>query len=191
MTSSGWTTVEMRRRLPAIAGRRVAGLPVETWVLLTCAFLLGLAVAAAAFVGVWRSEARHGDSVDAARALTARRLAATSGELKHLGASLRISQAKLAKARRELRTGKTELAQTRTQLGRSAATAAAVGRQAPVLGQQASTLISDLAALRAYLAKTPSGSVDHGFVQSQLVYIAGVAERLQRTTGALQRTATG
>jgi septal ring factor EnvC (AmiA/AmiB activator) len=187
--SSSWVTETARRRLPAIAGRRVAGLAIETWVLLACAFVLGLAVAAAAFVGVWRTEARHGDSADAARAVTARRLVAATGDLKHLRAKLSAAEAKLAKARRDVRTGKATLAQTRAELGRSAATVASVRDRAPALTQQTSVLISDLAALQAYLSKTPGGAVDQGFVHSQLVYIAGVADRLQRTATALQQAA--
>jgi septal ring factor EnvC (AmiA/AmiB activator) len=190
MTSSTWTTNELRRRLPISSKRRVAGLPIETWALLACAFVLGLAVAAAAFVGIWRSAARQGDHANAARAVTARRLAATTGELKLLASSLQSSKTKLARARRELRIGKATLARSRAELGSRAAAAAVVRRQAPLLTQQTSLLISDLAALRAYLAKTPGAAVDHGFVQSQLVYIAGVAARLQRTTTALQRAAT-
>jgi hypothetical protein len=169
----------------------MAGLPIETWVLLACAFVLGLAIAAAAFVGVWRSEARHGDSADAARAVTARRLAATTSDLKLLTGRLSAAKAQLARDRRQLRTGKTTLAQTRAELGKRAATVAAVRRQAPLLTQQTSVLISDLAALQAYLSKTPGGAVDQGFVHSQLVYIAGVAARLQRTATVLQQSATG
>jgi hypothetical protein len=190
MSTSTWTTEQSRRRLPVLLRRGSPGVPLSTWALLACAFLLGCAVASAAFVGIWRSAARQGDHANAARAATARRLALATGDVRLLGSKLQAVEAKLVRARHQFVLSRSALTQTRLELARRAATVAEISRDAPLLVQQTATVTSDLAALRAYLAKTPGSAVDRGFVDTQLAYIAGAATRLQGSAAVLDRAAT-
>ena len=99
-------------------------------------------------------------------------------------------EAKLVRARHQFVLSGSALAETRRELARRAATVAEISRDAPLLMQQTATVTSDLAALRAYLAKTPGSAVDRGFVDTQLAYIAGAATRLQSSAAVLNRAAT-
>jgi hypothetical protein len=193
MASTAWTTDGRRRRRVAFSRARLTGVSIETWALLACAFVLGLTVAGAAFVGIWRSTARQGVHANAARAVTERRLTSALGQVDLLTAKLRAAQTGLSQARTRLQSTKTALAQTRLELGKAnarLADAATIRRETSLLTQQTSTLTSDLSALGAYLDKTPNAVIDRGFVQTQLAYISSAATRLQRTTTALREAAT-
>ena len=99
-------------------------------------------------------------------------------------------QAKLVQAHHQSVLSRRALAETRLELARRAARVAEIARDTPVLTQQTATVTSDLAALRAYLAKTPGSAIDRGFVETQLAYIAGAATRLQRSAAVVDRAAT-
>src|SRR2546423_1602566 len=72
-------------------------------VLAGCAFVLGLALSAAVFVGVWRTTARQSDRSSAQRALADHRLRATLARSATLSLQLQRTEASLLTARGEER----------------------------------------------------------------------------------------
>jgi hypothetical protein len=148
-------------------------------VLVASAFVLGLVIGAAAFVGVWRTTASQGDRANAARALAAHRL--------------RDAQARSATLSRQLHGTKTNLLaavrreqQLKLALGNAEHQAARSGRQAANdhsallrLRHQASTVTSVVAALDAYVRATPTQTLDGGFLRSQVTYLTTAAHRLR------------
>ena len=195
--SAAWPSESrLRARLPFFR-RRARRVGLHVWALVGCAFALGVALTAAASVGVWRSTAQQGDQARAAKAATAQRLQLTSARADALEAKLRGAEAELARARQQTRGEQTALAHANAALGTAtkslhavAASAQALRTYAPLLAQQTSTLTSDLDALQQYFARTPRSAIDPGFVQTQLRYIANAGGRLATTTASLRQAAS-
>ena len=152
----------------------------QTLVLAGCAFVLGLALSAAAFVGVWRTTARQSDRSSAQRAQADHRLHETLARSATLSLQLQQTEASLLAARGEERQLKLELRNTARQATVSRQEAAIDRRRLGTLRQRAGTVTSDVASLEAYVATTPSQALDSGFLRSQLAYVSAAARRLQQ-----------
>jgi septal ring factor EnvC (AmiA/AmiB activator) len=194
--TTSWVSEGRTTAILPFSKRRRRAVPVQTWALLGCAFVLGFALAAVAFVGIWKNTARQSDQARAAKAATAHRLDAAVGRAGVLDARLRATRSELARVRQQSRLSRAALAAANTALAKAKARIATAARaagviraNAPLLAQQTSTLTSDLAALQGYLAKTPPSSIDPGFLQTQLRYIANAASRLGETTATLEHAA--
>ena len=149
-------------------------------VLAGCAFVLGLALSAAAFVGVWRTTARQSDRSSAQRALADHRLRETLARSATLNLQLQRTKASLLAARSEERQLRLELRNTAHGATVSRREAATDRKRLDTLRQRAVTVTSDVAALEGYVATTPSQALDSGFLRSQLAYVAAAARRLQQ-----------
>ena len=152
---------------------------VQTWVLVTSAFVLGLVLGAAAFVGVWRATASENDRADAARALTARQLHAARAQSETLATRLHRVKTQLAATRRDEKHLKVQLRSAVEQAAAANGQAAADRASILALRHRAKTVSSYVASLDAYVKSTPSQDLDGYFLRSQLVYLSAAARRLQ------------
>jgi hypothetical protein len=143
------------------------------------AFALGLALGAAAFVGVWQTAASQGDRATAARALAGRRLDDANARSATLSKQLHRAKGDLHSALRQKQRLKVELRRAVHQAALSSQEAAIDRRTLLTLRHRASTVTSDVAALEAYVTATPNQNLDSGFLQTQLVYLSAAAHRLQ------------
>jgi len=169
-TDSPTTTLRRRRTADRI----------QTWVLVTSAFVLGLVLGAAAFVGVWRTTARQGDRASAARALADHRLREAQARSATLTRQLQRGKASLSAAQGQRRELKVELRNAVRQAARAGREAASDHRSLLTIQHRASTVTSYVAALEAYVTATPSQALDGGFLRSQLAYLSVAAHRLQK-----------
>ena len=149
-------------------------------VLAGCAFVLGLALSAAAFVGVWQTTARQSDRSSAQRALADSRLRDALARSATLSLQLQHTKASLLSARGDRRQLKLELGTATRQAAVSRQDAAVDRTRLATLRQRAAAVTSDVAALEGYVATTPSQALDSGFLRSQLEYVAAAARRLQQ-----------
>jgi hypothetical protein len=180
--ASSWPTAEGPVDFPTVALRRPRRRTAERaqpWVLVAAAFVAGLAIGAAAFVGVWRTSDSRGDRADAARAVTARKLHAVRTRSATLSTKLRHT-------RKELAATKREKARVEAQLRSALNQAAAAGQQATSnrtqflsLASRASKVRYYVTSLRAYVENTPGQDLDSAFLQSQLDYLSNAVRRLQ------------
>jgi chromosome segregation ATPase len=148
-------------------------------VLVASAFLLGLVLGAAVFVGIWRTTATRSDRADAARTVAARHLRDARARSATLSTQLHRANSDLASTKRQRQ-------QLKIQLRDASQQAAVAGRQATsdrasvlTLRHRASTVTSYVASLEAYVKATPSQDLDAAFLGSQLVYLSAAAHRLQ------------
>jgi hypothetical protein len=151
----------------------------QTWVLVASAFVLGLVLGAAAFVGVWRTTASQSDRATAARAVADRRLSDSNARSASLSRQLH-------RAKGDLHTTLRQEQHLKVELRRAVHQAALAGRQSAsdrttllTLRHRASTVTSYVASLDAYVKATPSQDLDSAFLSSQLVYLSAAAHRLQ------------
>ena len=151
----------------------------QSWALVVSAFLLGLAVSAAVFVGIWRTTASRSDRAEEARSLADRQLRDANARSAALTKKLRGAKADLAVARRQERQLKGDLRSARRQA--TVASQAAAGDRAALvtLQHRASKVTSYVASLKAYVEATPAQDLDGTFLQSQLTYLSSAAQRLQ------------
>ena len=151
----------------------------QPWVLVASAFVLGLVLGAAAFVGFWRTTASQADRADAARAVADSRLRDADARSARMSKQLHGAEADLSAALKQNRHLKLEL--------RSAVRQASVARRAAMsdrsrlatIKHQALTVSSDAVALEAYVTTTPSQALDSGFLRAQLTYLSEAARKLQ------------
>jgi hypothetical protein len=172
-------------------------------VLVLAAFVFGVAVSAALFVGIWRHTAAQGDEARAAQALTHRELRRARIQVGRLETKVAAERTLLVAARRReaaLKRGQSALKEKEAELAASLAASrrvveaiasrlpgqlASVAAAAGALGRQSSALVSDLRGLEAYLS-TSSGSIDPGFAKTQIRYIAGAGSSTQAGAAELQ-----
>jgi len=152
----------------------------QTVILAGCAFVLGLALSAAAFVGVWQTTARQSDRSSAQRALADSRLRDALARSATFSLQLQQTKASLLSARGEKRQLKLELGSATRQAAVSRQEAAVDRTRLATLRQRAVAVTSDVSALEGYVATTPSQALDSGFLRSQLEYVAAAARRLEQ-----------
>lgn len=152
---------------------------VQTLVLVASAFLLGLVLGAAVFVGVWRTTATRSDRADAARAVAARHLRVARAHSATLSAQLHRANGDLASTKRQQRQLKIELRDAAHQAAVASRQAASDRASLLTLRHRASTVTSYVASLDAYINATSSQGLDSNFLRSQLAYLSAAAHRLQ------------
>jgi hypothetical protein len=143
------------------------------------AFVLGLVLGAIAFVGAWRVSAGQGDRANAARALADHRLHKSQVRSATLSKKLHRVRGSLSAALVQERQLKAKLRSAERRAAGAGSEAARDQQALAALRHDASKVVSDVAALEAYLRTTPSQSLDGGFLLSQLEYLSAAAHRLQ------------
>jgi hypothetical protein len=171
--ASAWPFAGVRADPPAMAparGRRADRM--QTRVLVASALVLGIVIGGAVFVGAWRVSADQRDRADAARARVDRRLHDAQARSVTLGRKLHGVRIRLSTTLVKLRRAEREAAGAGAVAARDQESLAA-------LRHDASKVVSDVAALEAYVSATPSQALDAGFLHSQLAYLAAAARKLQ------------
>jgi hypothetical protein len=178
--ASAWPATKVHANARPVTPRRSWRADrLQPWVLVASAFVLGVVLGAAAFVGFWRTTAQQVDRADAARALADVRL--------------RDAEAHSARTSRQLHRAKVDLSAALKQKKhleldlRNALRSSSTARRAAVsdhsmllkVKHQASIVSSDAVALEAYVTTTPSQALDSGFLRAQLTYLSAAARRLQ------------
>jgi hypothetical protein len=146
-------------------------------VLFASVFVLGLAIGAAIFVGIWRTTARHGDRADAARALAERRLQNADARSARLSKQLQSTKADLSAALMQERHLKRDLRKAVSNASVARREAASDHSTLLTMRHQATTVASDAVALEAYVTNTQA--LDSGFLRAQLAYLTAAARKLQ------------
>jgi hypothetical protein len=148
-------------------------------VLVASAFILGLVLGAAAFVGFWRTTASQADRADAARALA-------DGRVRHADARSARTSKQLHRANTDLSAALKQKQHLKLELRNAVRLSSTASRQATsehsrlvTLRHQALTVSSDAVALEAYVTTTPSEALDSGFLRAQLTYLTAAARKLQ------------
>ena len=160
-------------------------LPRSTWLLTGLAFLCGGLVSAAIFSIGWRHQAQRDTAARSA-------LAAATAQVHVLQQRTRTLQASLASARSttaSVQAAEQALARTGAKVGDEATaasgTAASLSSGAGSLTASATRIASELKTLDTYLATTPAGQLDPGYIASQTAYLAQKLARLQGDAGDL------
>jgi hypothetical protein len=175
-----WPATEAQTDYPtAILRRRQRADRVQTWVLVASAFVLGLAIGAAVFVGAWRTTASQSDRADAARSLTARNLRDTRARSAALSTKLHRVKGDLASTRVREKQLKVKLRKAVRQAGLATQQAASAQAGLATLQHGASRVKSYVASLEGYVEATPSQDLDGGYLRSQLTFLSEAADRLQ------------
>jgi hypothetical protein len=143
------------------------------------AFVLGLVLGTAAFVGVWRSTASRGDRADAARALADRHVRTARERSAVVSKQLHRVKGDLFETLRQKQHLKVELRNAVQQAAVSSQQAASDQSSLLTLRHRASKVASYVASLEAYIAATPSQDLDDAFLRSQLAYLSQAVHRLQ------------
>jgi len=178
--ASTWPSIGGHTDFPTtVLRRKPRANRAQIWVLVASAFLLGLVLGAAVFVGVWRTTATRGDRADAARATAARKL-------DHAQARSAALRTQMDRVRGDLAAALRDKKHLEVELRNAVQQAAAAGQQAAndrtklaTIQHRASTVTSYVASLDAYAKATPSQSLDSSFLGSQLAYLSAAAHRLQ------------
>jgi hypothetical protein len=199
MTSEtrSWPLPEERRPFaPAAPARRAARKPRRSiWLLAGLAFLCGGLVSAAAFSIGWRHQAQHDSATQSA-------LAAATARTHRLEQRIGTLTTSLAGARGAAKDAeRVEAAAVASQhaLAREAAKVAeettvaggdgtAISSGAGSLAAGAGRIAGELKTLDSYLATTPAGQIDPGYVASQTAYLARQLTHLQGDAGTLGTT---
>jgi septal ring factor EnvC (AmiA/AmiB activator) len=167
-----------------------------TWILPVAAFLFGVTLSAAAFVGVWRSTASEADRAHANATAAARQLAQAGSQVKVLQSEVRNAESGLAAARAALARSRgrqralAEKLAAAEQANNSLAARlpdqlAAVEATAGSLARRSASLASALSGLQSYLAHGGSG-IDPAFVKLQIQYVIRASAQVQTGTGELE-----
>jgi hypothetical protein len=165
-------------------------------VLAFAAFVFGLAASAVVSVGIWQHTASKRDNAQAARAAAENRLRDTRLQVAHLQAKLTAERVLLAQAK----TKEAALSRREASLAASLAAArrtngaiatrlpgqlAAIAATAAALARQSSSAVSELTGLQAYLTSS-GGSIDAGYLTTQVRYLIGASRSTQAETSRLQ-----
>jgi hypothetical protein len=178
--ASAWPSagVDANRR-PLTPRRSWSADRTQRWVLVASAFVLGLVLGAAAFVGFWRTTARQADRADAARAQADGRLRAADARSATLNKQLHRAKADLSAALQQKQHLKLELRNAVRLSSTARRQATSEHSRLLTLRHQALTVSSDAVALEAYVTTTPSEALDSGFLRAQLTYLTAAARKLQ------------
>ena len=186
-STTRWPLLEERAPFAAAAaGRpRRRKLPRSAWLLTGLAFLCGGLLSAAIFSIGWRHQAQRDTAARSA-------LAAATAHVHKLTASLATARRTAAQERQaaaRATAAQRALAQAAAKVGNE--TTAARGRAATIssgagaLTASASKIASELKTLETYLATTPTGQLDAGYIASQTSYLTQQLTRLQTAGGNL------
>jgi hypothetical protein len=151
----------------------------QPWVLVASAFVLGVVLGAAAFVGFWRTTASQADRADAARALADGRLRHADARAARMGRQLHGAKVNLSAALSQKRRLKLELRSAERRASVARGEAASDHSRLLTIKHQALTVSSDAVALEAYVTTTPNEALDSGFLRAQLTYLSAAARRLE------------
>jgi hypothetical protein len=165
-------------------------------VLAFAAFVFGLAASAVVAVGIWQHTASKRDKAQAGRAAAENRLSDARLQVAHLQAKLTAERVLLAQAktkevalRRREASLAANLADARRTNGaiatRLPGQLAAIAATAAALARQSSSAVSELTALQAYLTSS-GGSIDAGYLTTQVRYLMGASRSTQADTSRLQ-----
>lgn len=169
------------------AGRRK--LPRSAWLLTGLAFLCGGLVSAAGFSIGWRHQAQRDTAARQALAAATARTHALEQQAGTLRASLGTARAAEARARATAAAAERALAAGAARIGAEAASsstsAASISSEAGSLTGATSRIAGELKTLDTYLATTPAGEIDPGYVASQATYLTQQLTRLQADAGNL------
>ena len=188
-----WPLPEERRSFAtATRGRRARKPARSLWLLAGLAFLCGGLVSAAAFSIGWRHQAQRNTAAQAA-------LVAANAHMQRLeqrAAALRSSLGRARGAAARNHASAAAAAASEQALARAAASVAeeatvaggdgaAASSGTGTLGTAAARIASDLKTLNTYLATTPTGQLDPGYIANQTAYLARQLSRLQGDAGML------
>ena len=183
----------LRRSAPGARGRLHLGrVEAVRYLLPAAAFLFGVAVAAVAFVGVWKHTAARSDQVQLQQARTAKALRQTRGRLAHTELAFRAARTSLAAARRREATLGASVSRARNAAAARQIEAGRLNRRleesASALAQHAATLSSDLSALEGYLSRSGQ-SIDPAFLDAQISYLIRAGRVTEQDASKLQADA--
>jgi len=188
MTTESRSWPVLNERAPfatASPDRRSRRSPRSTLLLTILAFICGGLVSAAAFSIGWRHQAQR-DS--AARTALAAATARTQ-KLERRIASLQTSLENARGAAASAAAARQALAQAGTRVGTDAtatsSSVASISSGAGSITTSAARIASELKTLDSYLATTPTGQLDPGYIASQTAYLDRQLRRLQGDGGAL------
>ncbi|HEY7420600.1 MAG TPA: hypothetical protein VH541_01215 [Gaiellaceae bacterium] len=185
--SRSWPLLEERAPFATASRnrRRSRKLPRSAWLLTGLAFLCGGLVSAAAFSIGWRHQAQRDTAARTALAVATahvHRLERRVGGLQASLAGARSAAASAAAAERALvRSG----ASVAEEAAVSSGNGAAISSGASALGTKATRIASELKTLDTYLATTPTGQVDPGYVSSQISYLTQQLTHLRADAAAV------
>jgi prefoldin subunit 5 len=159
--------------------------PRSTWLLAGLAFLCGGLVSAAAFSIGWRHQAQRDTAARTALAAATahvHRLEQTVGGLQASLAEARSAANSAAAAEKAVVQSGASVAEEATV---STGNGAAISSGAGALGTKAARIASELKTLDTYLATTPTGQLDPGYVASQISYLTQQLTRLRADAAEL------
>ena len=159
--------------------RRPNAAAIQSWLLVVSAFLLGAALSAAVFVGIWRTTASRGDRAEAAKLAADRHLNDVTERASTLNRKLHRTKRDLAATLVQKRKLKVQLRSAIRQAAASSQAAAADRSTALTVQQRASKVASYVASLKAYVEATPTQDLDAAFLASQLAYLSAATQRLK------------
>jgi hypothetical protein len=196
--SRSWPLPEERARFATAAPVRRARKPARPiWLLAGLAFLCGGLVSAAAFSIGWRHQAQHDSATQSAlAAATARthRLEQRIGALTTLLSGARGAAGNARATETAAVASEQSLARAAAKVGGEATVSGgdgtAISSGAGSLATSAGRIAGELKTLDTYLATTPTGQVDPGYVASQTAYLARQLTRLQGDAGILGTSVT-
>lgn len=191
--SRSWPLPEERGPFATAArGRRAKNPRRPVWLLAGLAFLCGGLVSAAGFSIGWRHQAQHDSATQSALAAATARTHRLEQKITALSTSLGGARGAARNARTaEAAAVASEQALTRraAKVGEEATVTgsdgAAISSGAGSLGTAAGPIAGELKTLDTYLATTPTGQLDPGYVSSQTAYLARQLTRLQGEAGNL------
>ncbi len=180
-----WPLLQERAPFAAASRSRPRRRPRPVWLLTALAFLCGGLVSAAAFSIGWKHQAQRDTAARSA-------LAAATARTHRLDEKVSALQTSLAAARSA--TARATAAEQALTLaaGKVGDDAKAAGGGGPAVSAGAATITgaaariaSELKTLNSYLATTPTGQLDPGYISSQTAYLAQQLTRLEGDAGSL------
>jgi hypothetical protein len=168
-----------------------------TWFLSVAAFLFGVTLSAAIFVGVWRHTASEAGRARASAKTTAQDLAGARDQITTLQGKIRNDQSRLGLARTALAQlqGKQHALAAKLVVVEEANSRLAarlpgqmtrVERTAGALARESASVASALSALNSYAAQGGSG-IDLAYLKLQIQYVVSASARVQATMAELEK----
>jgi hypothetical protein len=180
IVASAWPSAGVHANPRPVTSRRSRRADrLQPWVLVASAFILGLVLGAAAFVGFWRTTASQADRADAARALADGRVRHADARSARTSKQLHRAKANLSATLRQKRHLELELRSAVRRASIASRAATSDHSRLLTIKHQASIVSSDAVALEAYVTTTPSQALDSGFLRAQLTYLSAAARKLQ------------
>ena len=198
-STTRWPLLEERAPFaaPTRAARRSRRPKRSPWLLMGLAFLCGGLVSAAAFSIGWRHQAQRNTAAQSELAAATARTHRLEQKVGALQASLAASRNATAQAHTDATAAvaaEQALARSGAKVGTEAATthgaATAISSGAGTLTAVATRVAGELKTLDTYLATTPTGQLDPGYISSQTAYLSQQLTRLQGDASGLDTSIT-